>query len=284
MHSVYTQRRIPSHGYINLQGKINKPLNKKYFEFWVNGKLLSDEVTIISPTKIFLHGLHSLKNLEIIEINRDPHEYFSDVFLHTRNSKGRPRKYWDYTTYIDAALEGNLKEDNYTLAEQESLLTPVWKQVAADHPSFKDYPPNTDTEEDILQITYQYDHPDVQDGGSSLQFMMIDPPTLEGESFVARNMHFEHFGLEPISNDLLIEMLNEEWAEEIKSNPYFHKHIVMDDEQWYGAVSRMYTSSGEYTDSLDQAAYHAYDHSVLHINSKTKRSDIIRDAVSYDLT
>lgn len=283
MHSVYTQRRIPSHGYINLYGKINKPLNRNYFEFWVNGKLLSDEVTIVSPTKIFLHGLTSLKNFELIEINRDPNEYFSNGFLHIKESKGRPRKYWDYKTYIDAALEGTLPEDNYTLAEQESLLTPVWKQVDPSHPSFMDYPPNTDTDEDILQTTYAYDRPDVH-GGSSFQHMMIDPPTLEGEPFVGRNMRFEQFGFSPITNDMIIELLNEEWAEEIKSNPYFHKHIVMDDEQWYGAVSRMYTASGEYTDTLDHAAYHMYDDAVLHINSKTKRSEIIREKKEYDLS
>lgn len=284
MHSVYTQRRIPSHGYINLYGKINKPLNRNYFEFWVNGKLLSDEVTIISPTKIFLHGLTSLKNFELIEINRDPNEYFSNGFLHVKYSKDRPRKYWDYNTYIDAALEGTLSEDNYTLAEQESLLTPIWKQVDPTHPSFKDYPPNTDTDEDILQTTYVFDQPKVEGGGSSFQYMMIDPPTLEGEPFVGRNMRFEQFGFMPITNDMIIELLNEEWAEEIKNNPYFHKHIVIDDEQWYGAVSRMYTVSGEYTDTLENTAYHTYDDAVLHINSKTKRSEIIREKKTYDLT
>ena len=283
MQSVYTLRKIPSHGYINLQGKINKPLNHKYFEFWVNGRLLTDEVTIISPTKLFLHGLQSLKNFEIIEINRDPNEYFSDIFLKNTWSKGRPFHYWDYTTYIDAALEGNLKGDNYTKDEQESLLTPVWNQVSYDHPSFEDYPPNTDNETDIMQTTYPNDHPDIQDSNSSFQYMVINPPTLEGEPFVGNNMQFEQFGLQPISNELIIDLLNDEWEDEIKNDSYFHKHIIMDDDQWYGVVSRMYTSSGEYTDSLDQTAYHTYDDNVLHINRKTKRSDIIHDDIHYDL-
>ena len=130
MRSVYVQRRIPVNGYINLDGKINKPLNKKYFEFWVNGKLLTDEVTIISPTKIILHGLKSLKNFEIIEINRDSNEYFSDLFLETTQSDlQRPIRKWNYSTYLDDALEGNLDGDNYTEDEQEYLLSPVWKQV-----------------------------------------------------------------------------------------------------------------------------------------------------------
>ena len=281
--SVYTQRKIPSHGYINLFGKINKPLNRNYFEFWVNGKLLSDEVTIITPTKIFLHGLTSLKNLEIVEIHRDPNEYFSDGYLGTSETNGRDHVEWNHRTYLDDALEGNLQGDNYELSEQEALLSPVWKQVAENHPEFKNYPPNTDVDDDILQRTYPGDDIQIAEGSSSFDFMFINTPTLEGIRLTGRSMRWEHFGLTPITDQMIVDMLNEEWKEEIQTNPYFHEHNIITDDMWYGIVARMFTERGVYTTDVKQSAYQIHDDSLLQINTKTKRSKIIPRKKTYDL-
>lgn len=283
MRSVYIQRRIPSHGFIDLYGKINKPLNKKYFEFWVNGRLLSDEVTIISPTKIFLHGLQSLKNLEIIEINRDPNEYFSDLFLKQKESLGRPFPFWDYKTYLDAALEGDLEKDNYSLEEQEYLLTPVWNQVDQNHPAFKDYPPNVDNEPDILQRVQANDVVTIGSEAVSFEYMMVDTPTLEGIPFSGRKMNFEQFGWRPISDETIIQLLNEEWSEEIKNNPYFNEHIIIDDDEWYGTVTRLYDQYGILVHNLNDAVYHVTDSDILKINSSNKLSRIIHNTITYDL-
>ena len=284
MRSVYVRRRIPTHGFIDLYGKINKPLNKKYFEFWVNGRLLSDEVTIISPTKIFLHGLQSLRNLEIIEINRDPNEYFSDIFLGQKESNGRPFPFWDYKTYLDTALEGDLENDNYSLEEQEYLLTPVWKQVDRTHPSFKDYPPNVDTEEDILQRVFPNDAPDIGTNESSFEFMMVDTPTLEGIQLTGRKMNFEQFGWRPISDDAIVQLLNDEWAEEIKKDPYLHEHIIISDDEWYGTAARLYDQFGLLVHNLNETVYQIADFNVLKINSSSKLSKLIKNNITYDLS
>lgn len=282
--SVYTQRHIPSHGYIDLSGKINKPLNKKYFEFWVNGKLLFDEVTIITPTKIFLHGLKSLKNLEIIEVNRDPNEYFSDRFIEVEQSNlGRPYKKWNYNTYLDDALTGNLEGDNYTAEEQQYLLSPVWPQVDKNHPEYKNYPPNTDEEDDILTRAYPEDNPSSLDG-PTYQFMVIDPPTLEGKAIVERSLTFEHFGLIPIDDNTISEMLNEEWSEEIKNDPYFPEHTVISDDEWYGLVTRLYDEYGIRVHTLNEAAYHITDNNYIRINATSKMSTIVRNPKKYDLS
>lgn len=284
MRSVYVQRNIPKSGYIDLAGKVNKPLNKKYFEFWVNGKLLYDEVTIISPTKIFLHGLKSLKNFEIIEVNRDPNEYFSDAFLEVSQAENsRPYYAWNYDTYLDAALEGDLDGDNYTPEEQEYLLSPVWKQVSEDHPEFKNYPPNVDNETDILSRVDDEDYPEDLDE-PSYQFMILNVPTLEGYPIVERTLSFEHFGFKPIEETNIIDIMNDEWREEIGSDPYFPEHSVMTDAEWYGMTARLYDEYGIRVHTLNESVYSIYDSNLLRININNKLSRIVKNKVSYDLT
>ena len=286
MRSVYVQRKIPAHGYIDLSGKLNKPLNKKYFEFWVNGRLLHDEITIISPSKLFLHGLKSLHNFEIIEINRDSNEYFSDVFLKTKMRDGnRPTHYWNYETYLDTALAGDLDKDNYTLEEQEYLLTPVWKQVAEEHPSYRDYPPNIDIEEDILLRIHPTDEfpTDIGLDNSSYQFMILNAPTLEGVPLIGRDIKWDHFGFVPIPDQEIVDMLNEEWAEEIKTDPYLSSHVVISDDEWYGTAARLYDSEGIRVHTLDESVYQVYDWNVLNINQKTAVNRIVKKETHYDL-
>ena len=285
MRSVYVQRRIPKSGYIDLAGKINKPLNKKYFEFWVNGKLLFDEVTIVTPTKLFLHGLTSLKNLEIIEVNRDPNEYFSDAFLDTKQSElGEPSNVWNYRTYLDDALEGTLEGDNYTPEEQEYLLTPVWKQVERDHPEYKNYPPNVDIDDDILVRTMSGDNPLEDISEPNFQFMIVDAPTIEGHSLSTQSIKFEHFGFIPIDENMIVDLLNDEWADEIARDPYFPEHSVMTDDEWYGMTTRLYDEFGILVHNLNAAAYKVVDSNLLRINKSNKISRIVNNPITYDLT
>lgn len=286
MRSVYVQRKIPSNGFIDLTGKINKPLNKKYFEFWVNGKLMYDEVTIISPTKIFLHGLTSLKNLEIIEINRDSNEYFSDCYLEISDENGlkRPHPEWNYKTYLDDALEGNLNGDNYTSEEQEYLLSPVWPQVDETHPEFKNYPPNVDIDDDVLLRTNPEDYPINELENPLYQFLVTNQPTLEGKPLVEQTLSFRHFGLIPISEEMIIDMLNEEWKEEIANNSYLQDHAILTDAEWYGMTARLYDEYGILVHTLNESVYHVADTNLLKINTSSKLSRIVRNAITYDLT
>lgn len=282
MRSVYVKRRVPSNGYIDLTGKLNKPLSKKYYEFWMNGRLLDDEVTIISPSKLILHGLKSLRNFEIIEINRDPNEYFADDFMYTSETELRPSPKWDYETYLDGALLGTLPGDNYTIDEQEALLTPVWTQVDVDHPSFKDYPPNMDTEPDILSRVEEDDYPLEDLEMPSYQYMIIDVPTLEGVPLSDRNMRFDHFGFVPITNEKLSDLMNEEWADEIASGQ-IPSHNAISDDEWYGLTTRMYDEYGVQVHHLNDAAYQVIDTKLLRINADSKANGIIQRNIEYDL-
>ena len=283
MRSVYTQRRVPENGFIDLKGRINKPLNKKYFEFWMNGRLLDDEVTIISPTKLFLHGLKSLRNFEIIEINRDPNEYFSDIFLDVeRNAYGSPYPIWNFTTYLDAALTGTLEGDNYSLSEQEALLSPIWKQVDRTDPNYKDYPVNQDLENDILLRIDEYQ--DMSEMTAvPYQFAIIDLPNIEGVTITGRSLTWGQFGFIPMSRQMIVEMLNEEWKDEIESGTA-ESHEVVSDEDWYGMAARLYDEYGVLVHNLNEAAYKIVDDNLLKINTNSKLGRIVRNPIEYDLS
>ena len=282
MRSVYTQRRVGSSGYINLAGKINKPLNKKYFEFWMNGRLLHDEVTIITPTKIFIHGAKSLRNFELIEINRDSNEFFADDFLSVTYSDNEvPSAVWNLDTYLDDALQGTLKGENYTVEEQSMLLSPVWPQVDSHHNEFMNYPSNMDSESDIL-LKVDENFVAVSDVTSSYQYTVVDVPSVEGVAINDRNLTFGKFGFTPITEDMIINLLNEEWKAELESG-LLPSHSVISDDEWYGLLVRLYDDHGNQVHSLSEAAYKIVEPNMLRINDKTKLVRITRNPTIYDL-
>ncbi|MBD5585443.1 MAG: hypothetical protein HDQ88_10205 [Clostridia bacterium] len=275
MNSVYSLRNIPSHGYINVEGKLNKPLNRNFYEFWVNGRLLNEEVTIITPTKLILHGLTSLKNFEIIEINRDPHEFFADNFVGLKDTVyGCKVPTWNYRTYLDDALDGTLKGDNYTAEEQEYLLTPVWRQVSSKHPEYENYPPNTDTETDVLNRNSSRSLKGLAE--PNYEYILTDVPTIE-KAPITGNVKFEHFRFLPIDDATIVNIINGEWQEEITTNPNLGNLTVMSDHDWYGIAAQLYDEFGNVVDNLDDAVYIIRDQEhMIWINSRTKRINIIK--------
>lgn len=74
---VVYEQQIPTNGFIDLYGKIDKPLDTRWYDIYLNGRRLEDNnIKIISPHKAIIHNVNSLINLVIIEKNRDA-EYFS---------------------------------------------------------------------------------------------------------------------------------------------------------------------------------------------------------------
>ena len=74
---VYFEELISENGYVDLEGYLDRPMSLKWYDVYLNGRKLNlFNIDIISPTKIFIQGVTSRKNLMIVEIKRDP-EYFS---------------------------------------------------------------------------------------------------------------------------------------------------------------------------------------------------------------
>ena len=112
---------------------------------------------------------------------------------------------------------------------------------------------------------------------------MVDTPTLEGIQLTGRKMRFEQFGWRPISDTSIVQLLNDEWSEEIKNDPYLHEHIIIGDDDWYGTTARLYDEYGILVHNLNEAAYKVSDINVLKINSTNKISRIVRNTTLYDL-
>jgi hypothetical protein len=69
----YATQKIPSDGVIDLTGLIPTPLSRDRYEFWVNGRYVSDpdQIIILSPTTFQLRNMTSLKNLDVVELVDD---------------------------------------------------------------------------------------------------------------------------------------------------------------------------------------------------------------------
>jgi len=276
--SVYQLAQIPRSGYLDLSGKLNKPLSKHHYEFWVNGKLLSDELTIVSPSKLILHGLTSLRNLEILEINRDPHEYFSDVFLGVKYQNDRPFPYFNYRTYLDDAIEGNRageELDRFSSQERNLLLDPVYPQVPRDHSSYKEYPENTDTERNIFQKIYSPNDIPIPDNLDLSPYLNIDGPTLEGLPFSGNNTDWSAYGLREMTEEELNDLLNQVWSEEILSGRLPSQGLSGDD-HFSGSTVSHYNKFGTLTQSEENTSYSIPDSTRIDITTLNKEITITK--------
>jgi hypothetical protein len=75
----YHLTEIPEDYIIDVNHFLDKPLALEYYDIYVNGRKLNESnVTILTPTKMILSGVHSRKDLQIISKDRDPEYYGFD--------------------------------------------------------------------------------------------------------------------------------------------------------------------------------------------------------------
>lgn len=267
--SVYTLYKIPKEGYLDLEGVLNKPLSKNYYEFWVNGRLMDKEVAIITPTKVFFHGLTSLRNLEILEIDRDYHERLSDAYVHNYDEN---HMRYNFNTYLDDVLDGDLV-DHYTLGEQKTLIYPVWPQVSPENENYKQYPPNMDIDPSVFD--YVKDRNTVPNGLYK-HIITTDIPSLNGVYLNNKNMRWSSFGMRRISDIDIVNMFNTTWEEEIHKNPYLHTHRVLSEHDWYGQAVILYDVNGNRLDVPTDKTYTMKSPERIAFNTKTKLTSILK--------
>lgn len=74
---VYYTKNISEKGYVDLTGILDKPMDIRWYDVYVNGRKLADKnIECITPTKFFIQGVNSRLNLDVYERDRDE-EYFS---------------------------------------------------------------------------------------------------------------------------------------------------------------------------------------------------------------
>ena len=75
-YNVYQNNVSSSTRYVNLSGKINKPLNLKWYDIYVDGhQLFSENIDIFSCYKFFTHGIAVKNSVTIMQKNLDPPPY-----------------------------------------------------------------------------------------------------------------------------------------------------------------------------------------------------------------
>lgn len=87
---VHQQTTIPTNGFIDLRGKLNKPFDLKWYDVYLNGrKLHKGNIDTITPTLIFIKGVKTQKNLFILEKDRD------DEIFNLGDARSLTDKIWD---------------------------------------------------------------------------------------------------------------------------------------------------------------------------------------------
>lgn len=124
MKEVHYERFIKPNKVIDLYGKIDKPLNLKWYDVYLNGrKLTKQNIEIISPCKFILRNVSADQHLSIVQNDRDENEWYG---FHTPTDI--IDKIFDVEDFIPDA-DNEVKEDEILGDEvntDEELLYHFW--------------------------------------------------------------------------------------------------------------------------------------------------------------
>ena len=200
----YSARDIPSNGFIDLTGYLPTPLTRDRYEFWVNGRQITNtnDIIILSPTSVQLCNLKSLHNFEVIELVDDVNESVvtpeQPIYIGIDGSM--------FTSYKKALF------NNTSIINQNV----VFSYNVGQHKSIHDYntidnPNNIDIEPDILEsITFDDDND---------YNKLSDIPTINGVSLY--HLTTESLGISEIPVDKVLDEFDKVWKREMLTNPLF---------------------------------------------------------------
>lgn len=203
----YSAQRLPKDGFVDLTGYIPTPLSRSRYEFWMNGRCITDpkDVVILSPTSIQLCNMTSLRNFEVIEL-------VDDVYDSVVTERG--------TVYID--LNGNTfssykmaMSSNHNIIKQDIRYTFNNNQHHPIHDSVVgiiENPNNTDDEKDILVGIESDEQP-------TSYSQLYNIPSINGISLLHQKS--ASFGIVDIPTEEILDMFDDVWKREILTNPVF---------------------------------------------------------------
>ena len=216
----YSALEIPKDGLFDVTGYIPTPLSRSRYEWWVNGRQIApSDVIILSPTSFQLINLRSLKNFELIELVDD-----------TRSS-GLMK---EGNVYVDI---NGITYGSYRLAllSGKTMINQDIRYLfnTSNHKPIHDYtkgissiPNNVDVETNILASLKQNDE------DTKKYTEVHNTPTINGVSIYNAKTH--DLGIREISSDMLIDMLDDIWKNEIITNPLFpisHREVLVTESQ-----------------------------------------------------
>ena len=227
----YSTKRIPCDGLLDFTGYIPTPLSRDRYEFWVNGRCLTDKnVSIISPTSIQLHDLVSLHNFELIELVDDIDET-NPVFK--TGSVYMDLNGQTFSSYTLMMLSNtNIRYQSIKYRFYFNTKSPLDMYTKNKIPN----PNNQDIEPDILSYLSL---PTTVTSYNQL----CNIPTINGVSIYHPTSI--DLGLLEIKHDKILSVYDKTWAYEITTNPLFpitHKDLTSTTE--YVNINIFETSTG----------------------------------------
>lgn len=215
----YSAQKIPKDGFIDLTGYLPTPLSRDRYEFWINGRCITNkkDLIIISPTSIQLCNMKSLKNFEVIELVDDV-DMDNDIFKEGNvyvDINGN-----SYSSYRLAMLSNSkIRNQNVMFAFNTNNHKPIHDYTS----NIIKNPNNQDLEDDILSvITF--------DDNVSDYNKLYNIPSINGITLFHPNV--TSLGISEIPNEKIISMFDKVWKYEITTNPLFtmtHRDIGLDD-------------------------------------------------------
>ena len=214
----YALQAIPENGFIDVTGYIPTPLSRKRYEFYVNGRNVTDteNLIILSPTTLQLVNLRSLKNFELIELVDDVHASYlfkeGPVYVAVNGDA--------YTSYRQMMLA------NFDITRQDIkyLFNVYLHDTIHDYrKGFIDDPKNVDQERDIL------------DGITSPPVTAYNQcynlPSINGVQLM--HLSNKDIGLVEIPSEKILDKFDKTWKKEILTNPHFqYTHLIDNREQY----------------------------------------------------
>ena len=211
----YSTQKIPVDGLLDFTGYIPTPLSRDRYEFWVNGRCLTDtNLSIISPTSIQLHDLKSLRNFELIELVDDTEtantlfptgSVYMDLFGNTFSS---------YTLMMLSNSNIRYQSIQYRFYfNTKSSLDTYTKGIISN-------PNNHDIETDILSYLT------ISDTVTSYN-EIFNIPSINGVPL--QHPTTMDLGLLQIPSDQILAVYDKVWAKEITTNPLFpitHRDLI----------------------------------------------------------
>ena len=204
----YSLMNIPENGLIDMTGYLPTPLTRKRYEFWVNGRFVSNpkDLIILSPTSIQLCNMKSLRNFECIEL-------VDDVIMDT-DIMHQGSVYIDingntYSNYKLALLSNSkINKQNLMFIFNANNHTPMNDYTK----SIVDNPNNRNSEADILStITF--------DDSSTDYNRLSNIPSINGTSLFHPKL--SNLGMSELDNMKIIKAFDKVWKHEAATDPLF---------------------------------------------------------------
>lgn len=193
----YSKSLIDKNGIIDLSGYLPTPLSFDRYEFWINGRFLTNKnVIITSPTTLQLVNLKSLRNFEVIELCDD---YYQDSPTFNRSIVYETFDGKKCSSMKQLMLYNNESKNYIKQSIRYGFNTNNTSSFDTYLGNYVTNPNNVDIEEDIMNYI-------VQDS-SSYYDISINGKTI-------KNALLDDLNATEISSDMIMEMLNDVWKHE----------------------------------------------------------------------